>query len=202
MKLSRKLRRPALLVAIGTITANRKFAALQPSKRGGVRSTNRKPALILLAVSAALGAFAPAAIADTTPTDAITMNWLAPYVSSAPWNGSGESGTFLASGASINDGGSFSVAFHVGAAVSQTGSTETLSSERTLTGLIGTVTLKCDEIGHNVGTVNLVSVAGRCTVITGTGAYRGLHGQGEITGTADFSEATAAALSEVLELRT
>ena len=166
-----------------------------------MKSINPKPALTLLALSAALGVSAPAATADTTPTHAITMNWHTPYVSSAPWDGSG-SGTFSASGAPVNDAGSLSVAFHLGAAASPTGSTETLSSERTLTGLLGTVTLKCNETAHNLAAANPVPVTGRCTVISGTGAYTALHGQGEITGTADLSGPTTAVLSELLELRT
>lgn len=164
-----------------------------------MRSINRKPALTLLAMSAALAASAPAAMAEPTPTDAITMNWTTPYVSSAPWDGVG-SGGFSASGASVNDAGPLSVAFHLGAAASQTGA-RTVSSERTLTGLLGTVTLRCNEI-TNHPTANPVPITGQCVVISGTGAYAALHGQGEIMGTADLSGPTTAVFSELLELGT
>ena len=165
-----------------------------------MRSINRKPALILLAVLAAPGASAAAATAHATPTDAITMNWQTPYVTAPPWDGTGTGG-FSASGASVNDAGSLSVAFHLGSSASQGGSTLTQSSKRTLTGQLGTVTLHCNEITHQAS-ASPVPVTGHCTVIGGTGAYAALHGQGEITGTADLSGPTTAVISETLELRT
>jgi hypothetical protein len=165
-----------------------------------MRSIDRKPALILLAVSVALGASAAAATAHTTSTDAITMNWTTPYVTAPPWDGTGTGG-FSASGASVNDAGAISVAFHLGAAASHS-SILTQSSRRTLTGQLGaTITLHCNEITHNAA-ANPVLVTGHCTVIGGTGAYTGLHGEGELTGTADLSGPTTAVVSELLELRT
>jgi hypothetical protein len=165
-----------------------------------MRSINRKPALILLAVLAAPGASAAAATAHATPTDAITMNWQTPYVTAPPWDGTGTGG-FSASGASVNDAGSLSVAFHLGSSASHAGSILTQSSTRTLTGQLGTITLHCSEITHNA-VANLVPITGHCTVISGTGAYTALHGQGELTGTGDLSGPTIAVISELVELRT
>ena len=164
-----------------------------------MRSIDRKPALILLAVSAALGASAAAATAHTPSTDAITMNWTTPYVTAPPWDGTGTGG-FSASGASVSDAGALSVAFHLGAAASHS-SILTQSSRRTLTGSLGTITLHCNEIAHNTA-ANPVTITGHCTVISGTGAYTALHGQGELTGTGDLSGPTTAVVSELLELRT
>jgi hypothetical protein len=138
------------------------------------------------------------------------MNWQTPYVTGPPWDGSSLSGVsatgvplsyFSAAGTSVNDSGSLSVAFHLGSSASQAGSILTQSSKRTLTGQLGTISLHCNEITHNTA-ANPVPITGHCTVISGTGAYTGLHGQGEITGTADLSGPTTAIISETLNLHT
>jgi hypothetical protein len=125
-------------------------------------------------------------------------------VTSAPWDGSSLSqfSFFSASGASVNDAGSLSVAFHLGAAAQHAGSTLTSTSERTLWGQMGAITLTCDEITHAATATTPAPVSGHCTVIGGTGAYTALHGQGEITGTADLSGLTNAVLQETLYLHT
>lgn len=164
-----------------------------------MRSLNRNHALTLLAVSVAFGVSAPAAAAGAAPSATITMNWQTPYVNSAPYEGTG-SGTFSASGSSINDSGPVSVPFHLGAAPSPSGLS--VHSDRTLTGTLGTITLHCNEIAHDFTNPAAVPLTGNCTVIGGSGAYTGLHGHGTLTGSADTSGPTTAFLTEVLQLST
>jgi hypothetical protein len=131
------------------------------------------------------------------------MNWQTPYVNNAPWVGTG-SGTFSASGSSINDSGSLSVPFHLGGTPSHSNSAQSVHSDRTLTGTHGKITLHCNEIAHKFANTNpaAIPLTGNCTVIGDSGAYAGLVGQGTLTGSADLSGPTTAFLTEVLQLST
>jgi len=168
-----------------------------------MRSLNRNHALTLLAVSVAFGVSAPAVAAAASAPETITMNWQTPYVNSAPWVGTG-SGAFSASGPTINDAGSLAVAFHLGGAASPTSAAENLHSDRTLTGTLGTITLRCNEIAHKFANTNpaAIPLTGNCTVIGGSGVYAGLLGHGAVTGTTDLSGPTTAFLSDAVYLKT
>jgi hypothetical protein len=160
---------------------------------------NRNHALTLLAVSVAFGVSAPVAAAGAAPAETITMNWQTPYVTSAPYVGTG-TGTFSASGPSINDSGSLTVPFNLGASPSP--SVLSIHSDRTLTGTLGTITLHCNEIAHNFTNPAAVPLTGNCTVTGGSGAYAGLHGHGTMTGSGDTSDPTTAFVTEALQLST
>lgn len=160
----------------------------------------RRHALTAVAALVALAAAAPAASAATGGPQTIIMNWSTPYVTSAPWTGTG-AGSFSASGPSINDTGPLSVAFHLGAVPSA--AVETLGSDRTLSDASGnTITLHCNEIAFDFTNPAAIPITGNCTVISAAGAFAGLHGQGTLTGTGDTSGPTTAFLSEVLTLST
>src|SRR5579859_7097847 len=95
-----------------------------------------KASAYLLAVSVAFGVSAPVAPAATAPSETITMTWQTLYVNGAPWVGTG-SGTFSASGSSINDSGLLLVPFRLGGSGSPTNSAQSVHSDRTLTGTLG-----------------------------------------------------------------
>ena len=151
---------------------------------------------IILAPLALLGAFAPAAVAAPATSEAITFNWqIDSFPSHAPYDGTA-SGSFSASG-TFTDSGSMSVAYHLGAVASPT--VGVLHTERTLIGEAGTITLRCNQLATDFSNPAAVPNSGNCTVIEGTGAYAGLHGEGKITGVFNLSTLPATA-TDMLQL--
>jgi hypothetical protein len=117
------------------------------------------------------------------------------FPTSAPWT-EPLSGTFQAAGP-INDSGTVTGQAIFGAAPSPNRSA--FQSTQTLTGALGTLTLRCTQLAKNFSDPTHIPSTGTCAVLNGTGAYAGLHGSGKLTGTADAT-ATPPVLTDTVTL--
>lgn len=142
--------------------------------------------------------FAGVASAQPSSSETITTVLSFPaFPSSAP-SVATYSGTFAASG-TVSDTGTVTAQTLFGAVPSP--ATGVLQTVRTLTGSIGTLTLRCTQriFPPNQPPMNLVSSTGSCVVLDATGAYAGLRGSGSLTGVTNFG-ATPVTVQDVLVL--
>ena len=96
-------------------------------------------------------------------------------------------GTFTASGA-ISDSGDYAEEFRLAPSGA-------IQGTKTLTSPLGSITLR--SVGRLVFTgPTTAEIEGRWVILSGTGAYSRLHGQGSTTVSVDFETGTAVAIHE------
>jgi hypothetical protein len=123
--------------------------------------------------------------AQATPPAPVTFHATAAPTVGLPAGGGATGiaeGTFTASGA-ISDTGEVRDEFRI--------ADGTLHIVRTLTGRLGTITMRV-EARFIVVTATSETVEGRWTIAGGTGTYAALHGSGSLAATVDLTTHTAA----------
>jgi hypothetical protein len=99
-------------------------------------------------------------------------------------------GTFCISGA-ISDCGTLTGDYRfAGLGHLRTGDPNSIHADQTLTGRNGTIAIAIDGL-YGPFVDGVTTGSGRWVVVSGTGAYAGLHGEGSWTATADFTAAFA-----------
>jgi hypothetical protein len=132
----------------------------------------RKLLFAVLLVVLPLSFAAPAAANDQA---AVTIETQKPFGSSP--GAFSATGAFTGSGAFVNTRFTFSAVAAPGFVI--------VHLTQTFTGAAGTFTLKVEITETATADPNVLTDDGSWAVITGTGAYRTLHGQGHLTGTAN-----------------
>jgi hypothetical protein len=97
-------------------------------------------------------------------------------------------GTFTASGA-ISDSGDYAEEFRLA-------NSGAIQGIKTLTSESGTITLRAGGKLEFTSPTTAIIIEARWVILSGTGAYSGLHGQGSATVSVDFTTGTAVAIHE------
>lgn len=178
-----------------------------------MRGLTRNRIITVVAASIALAAAPPTASASTSAANTtIRMQWSTPDVTSQPCVGSSVGQTtefpniWSATGSAINDSGTIP-AFKIKVAdcTTPTFAAEGVLSDRILVDAAGnTITLRCNEFGHNLESYpsTMIPLAGSCTVLDGPSPYSGLLGHGALTAYTDLSDEQNAFVYETLTLST
>lgn len=140
----------------------------------------------LAAIALAIGG-TPSANAQPPTAETITQSWTAgPAPTAPPYRGFG-SGTFTATGA-VADAGTVNIQGQETAVPSPNHGN--LLIDETLTSQDGTLEVRCVPNTATIIDPTAVPSTGHCAIISGTGVYGQLHGQGTITSLANLITVT------------